>query len=613
MKRHIRNLTILLFYFPFQFFAALTFAQMYELHTTQAGLFQAIQTNGVAVADYNNDGFLDIYFVTRAPSTSNPFISGGANLLYKNNGDGTFTEVAEQAGVQGIDGRSVEPNLAENYGAAWGDFDNDGDVDLYLTNKGVDELYENLGDGTFRNITHSARMDSIIRESTSAAWFDYDNDGLLDLYVCAYGKYGVVPSSANVLYHNLGNGTFVDVAAKAGVADPGFTYTTMIFDANQDGWQDVYCVNDFGANHFYLNLGNGTFREATKEFGLENEGHGMGATLGDYNNDGLLDLYLTNIADDPVEEWNPLFKQVQAGKFVDVSRQVGTQTAGWGWGVEFLDFDLDGFLDIYAVNGFYGVQWHNYLYYNNGDGTFSDMSQQSGVDSESEARGLCVADVNDDGRLDLIVANWREVAHLYLNMTRGGHYLKVNLIGTRSNRDARGALVIAEADNKSYLRSNDGIDFLGQSKTPVHFGLGDSKLIHKLVVIWPTGEKQEFMNLPADQTLTIQEEKGIVTAVENHSPGAPRAFRLLPSYPNPLRQFTRIRFQLARDSHARIEVYDILGKRVATVADQFFAAGQHTLLWSPAQQGAGNLPAGIYFIRYTNDKYVEQQKIVVLK
>ena len=585
-------------------------AQMYALQTNEAGLYLAIHGNGVAAADFNNDGWIDIYFVTRAPNTSNRFIAGGANFLFKNNGDGTFTDVAEEAGVQGIDGRSVEPNLAENYGASWGDFDNDGDVDLYLTNKGVDELYENLGDGTFRNITAQAGMDSLIRESTSAVWFDYNNDGLLDLYVCAYGRYGIVPSSENVLYRNNGDGTFTDVTGSAGVGDPGFTYTALIFDANHDGWQDIYCVNDFGANRFYLNLGNGTFREATAEFGLENDGHGMGVTLGDYDNDGLFDIYLTNIADDPDEEWNPLFRQVSPGKFVDVSKEAGTSVAGWGWGVEFFDFDLDGFLDIYAVNGFQGVQGHNYLYHNNGDGTFRDISLQSGVGSEAEARGLCVADVNNDGRLDLIVANWREPAHLFMNRTAGGHYLKVWLVGVESNRDARGAVVIVEAGGKSYYRPNDGIEFLGQSKVPIHFGLGEAQTVQKLIVQWPSGRIQEFENLKADQTITIIEGRETVTGIPPGGSEFPSDFGLSAVYPNPAKDEVYIRFFLPQPGNVQARVYNLLGQTVATLLDGPLPAGHHELSWNLKSL---NLPAGYYFIQLLSKQKVTYKRILVVK
>jgi FG-GAP-like repeat/ASPIC and UnbV len=611
MKKNGR-IAIPIILLPLLLFSSLQ-AQMYKLQTQHTGLEFAVYGHGVAVADYNNDGLIDIYFVTHTPY--NPSIAGSADLLLKNNGDGTFTDVAPQLGLAGkIDTTTIIENKTRlNYGAAWGDFDNDGDVDLYLTNKGIDALYENLGDGTFRDITRQAGLATNVRESTSAAWFDFDNDGDLDLYVSCYGKYGYYASSDNVLYRNEGNGTFVDVTANAGVGDSGFTYSTMVVDVNLDGWPDLYCVNDFGANHFYLNLGDGTFREATKECGLENDGHGMGVTLGDYDNNGLFDIYVTNIADEGLE-WSPLFSQIRTGVFQDVTQQTGTGITNWAWGCEFLDFDLDGDLDLYVVNGFSGNAYYNRLYRNLGNGSFEDISAISGAGSEEEARGLSVADFNNDGRLDMVVANWRAPAELYMNSMTGGNYLKIELVGTKSNRDARGAIVSVEADNKTYFRPNDGVEFLGQSKTPLHFGLNHSTMAQRITVKWPSGLQQEFLNIPANQTITITEGSSVVTGVKQKAVSSqPQQFRLLANYPNPVREVTQLRFQTPTATDLSIDVYDLLGRKLATPLQGFFSAGIHTFNWQAQNQFGDPLPAGVYLIRLVSKEFVNQRKLVVIR
>ncbi len=588
-------------------------AQSFNLQTQQVGLQYAYYGNGVAAADYDNDGFLDIYMVSSDPH--HPSSPGSANSLFKNNGDGTFTNVAKDANVEGIiDTTSIPQNkLVENFGASWGDFDNDGDVDLYLTNKGLDELYENLGDGTFRNITHSAGLDLLIRDSASAVWFDLDNDGDLDLYVSSYGQHGLPASSDNVMYRNNGDGTFANITATTGLGEPGFTFVTMVLDVNRNGTADLYCVNDFGDNFFYLNNGDGTFREATREFGLENFGHGMGVTLGDYDNDGLFDIYLTNIADDLEQEWSPLFRQTGSGYFQDVTRQTGTGITFWAWGCEFFDFDLDGDLDLYVVNGTFGNAFHNLLFRNNNNGTFEDFSQQSGADGQAEARGLCVADFDNDGRLDMFVANIRTTAHLYLNSMQDGNYLKINLIGTQSNRDGRGAVVRITAANKTYHRPNDGVEFYGQSKTPIHFGLGEAQLVQKIKVEWPSGRQQEFHNIPANQTLTIQENSGIITGVQAANSTPPKDFALLNNYPNPLNNRTHIQFRVGARDHIKIEIYDILGRLVATPAQGYFAAGEHSVSWNGIDRDGHSLPSGTYIQKLSGENFATYRKLAVMR
>jgi len=590
------------------------FAQPFEKLSYRAGLQYALRGNGVAAADYNNDGHIDLYFVTVNPTTSSH--AGSENMLLMNfDGKGTFINAARHAGVVGVGNTATEPQnkLIENHGASWGDFDNDGDVDLYLTNKGVDELYENLGDGTFKDITQAAGLDRLIRDSSSAVWVDIDNDGDLDLYVSTYQKHGLPASCDNVMYRNNGDGTFADITTETGLGESGHTYTTMVLDANSDNWPDLYCVNDFGPNTFYLNKGDGTYREATSEYGLENDGHGMGVTVGDYDNDGLFDIYLTNIADDLEGEYSPLFRHSASGRFQDVTAQTGTGITNWAWGCEFFDYDLDGDLDLYVVNGIFGNDFHNYFFKNNGNGTFQDFSEECGADSKDEARGLSVADFNNDGKLDMVVANLQASADMYLNSTENGNYLKINLIGTQSNRDARGAIVRIKANNKNYHRTNDGVEFFGQSKVPIHFGLADAETVQRLSVEWPSGIHEEFENINANQTITIQEEFGIVTGVTTKEGTSPKDFTLLNNYPNPLKSHTYIRFRTNISSDIKIEVYDILGRLVAIPVFGRFTAGEHTISWAGNNTNGHPLPSGIYLQKLSARGNISYGKLIILR
>jgi hypothetical protein len=593
-------------------------AQVFQLQGQRSGLLSVFQGMGIAAADYNNDGFMDIYFVSFGPN--NPNMRGSANALFKNNGDGTFTDVAKEAGVEGLIDTTVIPQnrMIENYGASWGDFDNDGDVDLFLTNKGVDQLYENMGDGTFTNISHSAGVDKIIRDSASSVWFDYDNDGDLDLYVCGYGEYGLVVSSDNIMYRNNGDATFTDVTAESGLREPGYTFVTMVFDANGDRWPDLYCNNDFGNNYFYVNNGDGTFTEQTRKFGLENDGESMGITLGDFDNNGLFDIYFSNMTQTMGNsrdgQWNPLFSQITPGLFQDVSIEAGVGFADWGWGVEFFDFDLDTDLDIYVVNGFGRDESYNRFFRNNGNKTFEEYGQQSGADSKNVARGLCIADFNNDGRLDIFVANEERIApEFYLNTWQPGNYIKMNLIGTTSNRDARGAVVRLLVNGRNYCRPNDGVELYGQSKTPIHFGLGNAQLIQTLTVVWPSGTIQEFKGIPANQTITIEEDLGIIVGVKDIASTIPRKLELLKNYPNPVKNGTSFRFQNASSSEIKIEVFDLLGRLVATPVKEFYHAGNHIVKWNATNPNGQLLPSGVYIQKISDGNSILQGKLMIVR
>jgi hypothetical protein len=508
-----------------------------------------------AVADFDGDGFEDL-FVTDSAET-------GKNHLYRNNGNFTFTDVAEKAGVAaGNDAANASAD------ALWLDYDNDGRPDLFVVRFGQSQLFHNEGNGRFRDVTREAGLAGHSANSITAVAFDYDRDGDLDLFVGDYFQPVNIfkpqtprffPESfetANnggglTLWRNDGKGRFTDATREAGIALSGWTLDLGHADADNDGDEDLYVACDFGTDRFLLNNGDGTFRDATKEtVGIDTK-KGMNADWGDYDNDGWLDIYVTNITDDYMREGNFLWRNNglnEAGQltFSDVSRETGTYDTGWGWGAKFFDYDDDGWLDLYVVNGWVSAGAESYvpdifqmvtrpnidfadarnwppmgnkslsgyqkkrLFHNQG-GLFKDEAPRHGLDSTRDGRGIAVADFDNDGRLDLFVANANAEPYLYRNLSgkagpTGPHWVGFLLAGRKSNRDAVGAQLRATAGGRTQLRFVDGGNgFAGQSSRRVHFGLAGAAAVDSLEVRWPSGARQTFKNLPADRLYRIVE------------------------------------------------------------------------------------------------------------
>jgi ASPIC/UnbV protein/VCBS repeat protein len=499
-----------------------------------------------AAADYDGDGFEDL-FVTDSSAD-------GRNHLYRNNGDLTFSDVAAQAGIgTGNDAGNASAD------ALWLDFNNDGRPDLFVVRFGRSELYQNLGGGRFKEIGKAAGVDRYMNAITAVA-FDYDHDGYVDLFVGAYFQPVNVfdpatprffPESfetANngggvIAFHNNGDGTFTDVTEKIGLKTSGWTLDLGHGDANGDGWDDLYVACDFGTDRFFVNNGNGTFSDRTETaIGIDTK-KGMNAEWGDFDNDGLLDIYVTNITDEYMREGNFLWKNNGDLTFTDVSRETNTYNTGWGWGAKFFDYDNDGWLDLYVTNGWVSAGPENYvpdifalivkpnvdladarnwppmgnkslsgyqkkrLFHNERGQAFSDQAPKYGIDSTRDGRGIAVADFDNDGRLDMFVANANGEPFLYHNVISPiGHWAEFLLSGTRSNRRATGAQVRVTAGGRTVLRFVDGGNgFASQGSARVHVGLAAATLMDRVEVRWPSGAKQTFTNLPADRIIRIQE------------------------------------------------------------------------------------------------------------
>jgi hypothetical protein len=498
---------------------------------------------GAALFDYDNDGRLDALLVSG--STRERFAQGGSPMLalYRNEGAGRFTDVTAAAGFD---------RLGWGVGTCVADVDNDGFEDVYVTAFGADVLWRNSGTGVFTDVTKRAGLGDA-RWSTSCAFNDYDHDGFADLYVANYVKFDEkaiparastagcrfmatdvfcgpnrLPGENDILYRNNGDGTFTDVTARAGIADPGYYGFGVVFaDLTGDGWPDIYVANDSVPNLFFRNKGNGTFIEEGLLAGVAVSGDGrpqagMGVDAGDYNGDGLPDLVVTNFSHD----YNTLYENGPPGVFTDRSYASGIAvTAGpyLGWGVKLVDLDNDGRLDLFIANGhvYPEVDGHGlgtaYLqqkqvFLNEGR-RFREITREvgGGLLLKRSSRGAAFGDVDNDGDIDVLVVNMNDRPTLLRNDTpRTNHWLTLRLTGTKSNRDALGARVTIEAGGRrsvSEVRS-DG-SYLSHSDTRVHVGLGNATRATRVEVRWPSGLVESVTGVPADRIYTVREGEGL--------------------------------------------------------------------------------------------------------
>jgi predicted nucleotidyltransferase len=499
--------------------------------------------NGAAFFDYDNDDDLDILIVNG--STRERMALGGDPMVgfYRNEGSGRFRDVTAASGFT---------RAGWGAGVCIGDYDNDGFEDAYVTAFGDAVLWRNGGSGVFADVTRQA---GVARNgwSTSCAFGDIDRDGDLDLYVAAYVKFDAkaIPAraatgncrfmatdvfcgpkrltgEADVLYRNNGNGTFQDVTASAGITDPGYYgFGVVMSDLNDDGWTDIFVANDSVPNLLFRNKGNGTFLEDGLPSGtaLSGDGRpqaGMGADAGDYNGDGLPDLFVTNFSHDH----NTLYENGPAGVFTDRSYASGiAATAGpyLGWGVKFVDVDNDGRLDIFIANGhvYPEVDRHGLgttyrqrkqLFVNEGR-RFRHASTEvgGGLLIEQSSRGAAFGDYDNDGDVDALVINMNERPTLLRNDTpRGNHWVTIRLIGTKSNRDGIGAKVRLESGGRRQTTEvrGDG-SYLSHSDTRAHFGLGVSRRVDRIEIRWPSGTVDAASGLEADRFYVAREGAGI--------------------------------------------------------------------------------------------------------
>jgi hypothetical protein len=500
---------------------------------------------GVAIFDYDNDGWPDIFVVNGRKLEGLPSGKIPTSHLYHNNHDGTFTDVTEKAGLT---------HTGWGQGVCVGDYDNDGFEDLYVTYYGKNILYHNNGNGTFTDVSEKAHVAGSGKAwGTGCAFIDYDRDSKLDLFVANYVDYdsatalspgqrpscmwkGVpvmcgprgLPWAKNILYHNLGNGTFEDVTTKAkiGQTNGHYSFSVSTLDYDDDGWPDIFVACDSTASILYHNNHDGTFTDVAVVSGAAfnddgREQAGMGSTVGDYDGDGRLDLFKTNFSDDT----STLYRNNGDGTFDDKTfpAGMGLNTQYLGWGVMFMDVDNDGWPDLLLVNGHVypevdsqhlgsNFKEPKILYHNNGSGTFTDISASAGpgITAVSSARGLAVGDLWNDGRMSAVISNMNAPPMLLVNDVRNGnHWIAFRTIGSKSNRDGIGAKIAVKAGARTLVDEvRSGSSYISNNDMRVHFGLGTSAMIDWVQVRWPSGLVERFENLPVDSIQTLKEGSG---------------------------------------------------------------------------------------------------------
>lgn len=478
--------------------------------------------------DFNNDGFPDLYVASGKPldASMHPFplkqapASPPHNHLYKNNGDGTFTDVTDMAGV-----------AANIYGMAAiaADYDNDRFIDLFVTGYGSAILFRNKGDGTFEDVTAKAGV-NVDGWSISSAWLDYDRDGCVDLFVGRYVKFDPTyrnfyapdnypgpldyEPTANRLFHNNCSGGFADVTDKSGIgAFKGRTMGVTAADFDGDGYPDIYVANDKTENFLFHNKRDGTFEEIAADLGVAYGQNGestsaMGPVLADIDGDGRVDLWVTD------SKYNRLMRNTATSGFEDLGPSSGisqatAQYVSWGTGV--YDFDNDGWLDVLIFHGglAHMVPQEQSLFRGLGGGKFADISRDAGpvLDVKTVSRGACFGDYDNDGKMDAFVIHLGSAGTLLHNVTvKSGHWLTVSLKGRKSNRDGIGAhLELLAGGRKQIAERIAGSGYLSQDDGRVHFGLGSAAKVDRLVIHWPSGKDQALENLAADRVLTVEE------------------------------------------------------------------------------------------------------------
>jgi hypothetical protein len=518
--------------------------------------------SGVALFDYDNDGWLDIFVVNGTMLTELPKGQGPTSHLYRNNHDGAFADVTQKAGL-------VRAGWGQ--GVCAGDYDNDGDTDLFVTYWGQNALWRNNGDGAFTDVAEKSGLHhKTVRWSTGCSFLDYDKDGDLDLFVANYidldlkktpargsndycswkglpvvcGPRGL-PPGVNLLYRNDGRGNFTDVSETSGIAKTTgrYGFTSLVSDYDNDGRPDIYLACDSTPNILFHNEGNGTFTDigllsgtAVNEDGEEQAG--MGVAAGDYDRDGWIDLVKTNFADDTPT----LYRNSGNNLFTDVTfpARLGVNTRFLGWGVGFVDVDNDGWKDIFMVNGHVypevdtlnsqsPFKQERVLFWNLRDKTFLDISEHagSGVLDRRASRGAAFGDLDNDGSLEVVVNNINDTPSLLKNSGERQNWVLLQLLGTKSNRSGIGARVTISAGGvKQMDEVRSGGSYLSQNDLRLHFGIGQDKMLDRAEVVWPSGRREFFAGLKANRVIVLEEGKG--TTLERkpsaHNSGRKRGF-----------------------------------------------------------------------------------------
>ncbi len=499
------------------------FSQPFVPIGLQSGFSEVENNNGIAVADFDQDNDLDVFIVGRwdyAEKASVP------SKLFRNDGDGTFSDVTAHSGINGnVDYTHLQVPGNSGFGnkisASWGDYDNDGFPDLFLTSALKWQLYHNNGDGSFEDVTGAAGFPSSHScHSVEALWFDYNNDSHLDLYLTS------VYFCQNELYRNNGDGTFTNVTSATRLNELGISaWMAIPWDVNDDGFQDLYVAVDFeGDNHLLINQDGNSFIDKAIDFQLTDPGRfNMGIAQGDFNLDGLMDLYLTSVDN------SSLYQKIEGYNYQNMAQTLNVDSTGWGWGCQFEDFDHDLDQDLVVINGF--SRFENNQFYENqldrGLLEFVDKADEYGMDEPSKANSIATFDYDNDGDLDIMIGRRDAKIEFFENQVMQNssaleaNWVKIDLVGTNSNRDAIGATVEVYLGELKLIKYKHGSTLMAQNQIPVHFGLGAFDSMDSVVINWPSGFRQSYDDIPSNSFIRITEGENyqIIKQVIRKIPG----------------------------------------------------------------------------------------------
>ncbi|MCP4634602.1 MAG: T9SS type A sorting domain-containing protein [candidate division Zixibacteria bacterium] len=543
-------------------------------------------SGGVSWIDYDNNGFLDL-FVANAQNQ--------VDFLYHNDGGGNLIKITSGDIVQ---------NTNRSSGNCWGDYDNDGDIDLFISSQGGQDniLYRNDGDGNFYRI-----YDGVIVEdggdSHHSTWGDYNNDGFLDMFV-ANG--GFTTNGVNFLYRNEGDGSFIKIEDGDLVNTTGRTFGGNWGDYDNDGDVDIFVAhwNDED-NNLYRNDGIDGFVALTEGDIVHDGGSSIGSNWGDYDNDGDLDLFVANWGDQD----NFLYQNNGNGTFTAITDDVVVSDGGQSWCGCWGDYDNDGDLDLFVTN----YDQDNFLYSNDGDGSFTKIIDGEIVNDRGLSSGAACCDYDNDGDLDLFIANWvNQDNYFYENIGNGNNWINIRCIGIESNTSAIGAKVRIKAviNGNSYwqlreITSNAGLR--SQNSLNAEFGLGDAMIIDSLVIEWPSGIIDSYDNISGNRFITAVEDDGY-TSVVNDNSEHPIRFIMLSNYPNPFNSSTNIRYLLNEDSSVKLEIYNLQGQKIALLFEGYQRTGFHQVKWN-----ANDFTSGIYFYKLSIGNNSSTKRMLLLK
>lgn len=575
-----------------------------------------IGTNGISVADYNNDGSLDLYFVVRDSAWGGDQRTWNRLFSFQ---DGKYIDETSTSKLTGIS-ETLWSEMGFNIGASWGDYNNDGYPDIFLNYTGNDQLFRNNGNGIFTDVSSEAGISGGETQlSSHGIWWDFDKDGDLDLYVTVRKDVALVDKdSENRMYENIGNDQFLDISTESGLNDDGLSYSAIALDVNNDSYLDIYVANDFGKNSLFLNNGDKSFtKDTSNTFGLNDIGEGMGLAISDVDNNGFFDIYVTNVTSNGqvAGQTNPLFLNSGSNSFQNLSDSANTKLAGWGWGTQFFDFDNDSDDDLFISNGYFSDDYHNYLYENistKNSLSFINQADSLGLADLAVSRANVAFDQNDDGFVDILISNFYDQPILYRNTLTDGNWIKINLEGTITNRNAFGSIIELETDTAVFRKYHHGAHFFGQNILPIHLGLANAEVINRISIYWLNGTVEHFQNIEVNQSITIRETEGIITSSYREHPSSELAkneIRLQGNYPNPFNAGTQIQFSLQRPGLIQLTLFDVIGRKVFHQSQFFSGSGSHQISWNP-----DHLNTGVYFYQLSTGSHTsEVGKMLLVK